>query len=157
MSQLTKAPGTIDFMSPEVLFDNPKYGIPLDVFSFACVSLHTITHQWPTPTAPVYTDSVTKVLLPRSEVARRSSFFDKFDEETLPLKPLLIRCLNNDPKARPTMIEVCDSIMKLTGPNCQIPLPNVIGKAEPGIATTYWGQHKKVWGKCASLPKKSAS
>ena len=31
MSKLTKAPGTVDFMSPEVLFDNPKYGAPLDV------------------------------------------------------------------------------------------------------------------------------
>ena len=77
MSQLTKAPGTVDFMSPEVLFDNPKYRTPLDVFSFACVSLHTIAHQWPTPTAPVYTDPVTKILLPRSEVERRSLFFDR--------------------------------------------------------------------------------
>ena len=35
MSKLTKAPGTVDFMSPEVLFDNPKYGALLDVFSLA--------------------------------------------------------------------------------------------------------------------------
>ena len=154
MSQLTKAPGTVDFMSPEVLFDNPKYGTPLDVFSFACVSLHTIAHQWPTPTAPVYTDPVTKILLPRSEVERRSSFFDRFDEETCCLKPLLMQCLNNDPKARPTMIEVCDSLMKLIDPNFKTPLLNAIGKAKSGIAATYWDQLRKVWGKCASLPDK---
>jgi len=93
MSQMTKAPGTVDFMSPEVLFDNPQYGTPLDVFSFACVSLHTITCQWPTPTAPVYTDPTTHVLLPRSEVERRSSYLDKFDKEMHSLKQLLMCCL----------------------------------------------------------------
>ena len=154
MSQLTKAPGTVDFMSPEVLFDNPKYGTPLDVFSFACVSLHTITHQWPTPTAPVYTDPVTNILLPRSEVERRSSLFDKFDEETLSLKPLLVRCLNNDPKARPTMIEVCDSLMKLKGSGIKMPLQNGIEKVKSGNTATCWDQLRKVWGKCASLPEK---
>lgn len=174
VSQMTKAPGTVDFMSPEVLFDNPQYGTPLDVFSFACVSLHTITHQWPSPTAPVYTDPVTSLLQPRSEVERRSLFFDKFDNEALSLKPLLMRCLNNDPKARPRIVEVCENLLKLRGTNFAVPLPNVLGrddlqsqsdfkypfngtKANSGpenATTTYWNQLDKNWNECASLPKK---
>lgn len=161
MSQMTKAPGTVDFMSPEVLFDNPQYGTPLDVFSFACVSLHTITHQWPTPTAPVYTDPVSNVLKPRSEVERRSSFFDMFDEETLSLKTLLMQCLENDPKARPTIIGVCDTLLKLRGPvlpqnvvGIQSDRPSEINKLELDNAASYWNQLRKVWGNCANLPKK---
>ena len=158
MSQMTKAPGTVDFMSPEVLFDNPQYGTPLDVFSLACVSLHTITHQWPTPTAPTYTDPESHELLPRSEVERRSSFFDKFEEEALSLKPLLMQCLKNDPKARPTIVKICDSLLKLKGPNVlgkekiQSNLPSG-AKPEPKLANC-WDRLTKVWGKCTGLPDK---
>ena len=161
MSEMTKAPGTVDFMSPEVLFDNPQYGTPLDVFSFACVSLYTITHQWPTPTAPTYTDPKSHKLLPRSEVERRSSFFDKFEEEAISLKPLLMECLKNDPKARPTIVEVCDSLLTLRGPNVlgkqkiQSNLPSG-AKTELKLETVanYWDQLTKVWGSCTSLPDK---
>ena len=161
MSQMTKAPGTVDFMPPEVLFDNPQYGTPLDVFSLACVSLHTVTHQWPTPTAPTYSDPKSHVLLPRSEVERRSSFFDKFEKEILVLKPLLMQCLKNDPKARPSIVEVCDTLLKLRGSNVlgkekiQTDLPNR-GKTELKLETAanYWDQLTTVWGSCASLPDK---
>ena len=164
MTKLTKAPGTVDFMSPEVLFDDPKYGAPLDVFSFGCASLHTISHEWPTPSAPVYTDTKTGALQPRSEVERRSLFFSKFNKEMAPLKALVIRCLENDPKARPTMVEVCDNLLKLRSPNLQMPLFSDMssssdqgfsqGKVRSKIATACWDRLKKSWVKCASLPKK---
>jgi len=38
---MTKAPGTVDFMPPESLDENPVYGPPMDVFSFAGIVLHT--------------------------------------------------------------------------------------------------------------------
>ena len=47
--RMTAAPGTPDFMPPEVLQVDPHYGLPLDVFSFGCVVCRVITQQWPTP------------------------------------------------------------------------------------------------------------
>ena len=59
-SQTTKAPGTVDFMPPEALAASGsscyKYERKLEVFSFGCVMLHTLSHQWPTPSEPVVTD-----------------------------------------------------------------------------------------------------
>ena len=45
LSQMTKAPGTVAFMPPEALAasDNIEYGKELDVFSFGCVMLHTLS------------------------------------------------------------------------------------------------------------------
>ena len=41
--KMTKVPGTVHFMPPEVFEDDPHYGLPLDVFSFGCVVCHVIT------------------------------------------------------------------------------------------------------------------
>ena len=161
MSQLTKAPGTVDFMPPEVMFDNPQYGTPLDVFSFACVSLHMITHEWPSPTAPVYTDPRTNTLIPRSEAERRASFLNMFYEEALSLKSLLIDCLKNNPNARPSIVEVCKKLEALKGPNYQSPLLDVNddishlqldSDKESNLAVGYWKSLDKVWESCADLP-----
>ena len=74
-SQKTKAPVTVDFMPPEALAagENIKYKKELDVFSFGCVMLHTLSHQWPTPSEPVVTDPITFEMKAKSEVERRSS------------------------------------------------------------------------------------
>ena len=66
--RLTPAPGTLHFMPPETLADDPHYGLPLDVFSFGCVVCHVITQQWPTPSVPMRHDPVTNILVALSEV-----------------------------------------------------------------------------------------
>ena len=168
MSQLSKAPGTVNFMPPEVMFDNPQYGTPIDVFSFACVSLHTITHKWPSPTAPVYIDPRTNALRPRSEAERRASYLDMFCNEALFLKPLLLDCLEYNPTARPSVVEVCKKLEMLKGPNYQPPLPNLLETSDdtdcgisllqldsderPTPAFGYWRSLEKVWESCADLP-----
>ena len=40
---LTKAPGTLDFMPPEALVDEPQYDTSLDVFSYGGIMLYTVT------------------------------------------------------------------------------------------------------------------
>ena len=53
-SKLTTAPGTVHFMPPEALEeDDPVYGTPVDVFSFAGVILHIFSEEWPKPTSQV--------------------------------------------------------------------------------------------------------
>ena len=49
-SQLGNQLGTVVFMPPEASADPPNYGCDIDIFSFACVVLHTLSGKWPSPT-----------------------------------------------------------------------------------------------------------
>ena len=111
-SQMTKAPGTVDFMPPEALASSGsvKYERELDVFSFGCVMLHTLSHQWPTPSEPVVTDPVTFKVKGRTEVERRSSYFDKIEDRAGMLIPTVKSCLNNIPKNRASIVQVCSQL-----------------------------------------------
>ena len=46
--RMTSAPGTRAFMPPEVLVDNPDYGLGVDTFSYGIIMIHIFTGQWPT-------------------------------------------------------------------------------------------------------------
>jgi len=113
-SQMTKAPGTVDFMPPEALAASPhsvRYGRELDVFSFGCVMLHTLSHQWPTPSEPVVTDPVTFEVKGRTEVERCSQYFSRIDRSRLGvLIPLIESCLSNLPKNRTSIVTLCEQL-----------------------------------------------
>ena len=113
-SRMTKAPGTVDFMPPEALEDvtNIHYGKELDVFSFSCVMLHTLSHQWPTPSQAVIINPETGLVTGgRSEVERRSKYFERIDRSRSDvLIPLIESCLSNLPKNRPSIVRVCDQL-----------------------------------------------
>ena len=107
---MTKAPGTTDFMPPECLADKPIYGLPLDVFSFGGVILYTITQMWPQPSSWVQFDPDTGRKLYLSEIQRRRHYLDKIDESAVYLKPLVISCLDDNPKSRPAAEQVSVTI-----------------------------------------------
>ena len=113
-SRMTTAPGTAHFMPPEALEDgtNIHYGKELDVFSFDCVMLHTLSHQWPTPSQAVIINPETGLVTGgRSEVERRSRYFERIDRSRLDvLIPLIKSCLSNLPKNRPSIVRVCDQL-----------------------------------------------
>ena len=113
-SRMTKAPGTVDFMPPEALenITNIRYGKELDVFSFGCVMLHTLSHQWPTPSqAAIINPETGLVTGGRSEVERRSQYFERIDKSRSDvLIPLIESCLSNLPKKRPSILSVCDQL-----------------------------------------------
>ena len=113
-SRMTKAPGTVDFMPPEALEDvtNICYGKELDVFSFGCVMLHTLSHQWPTPSQAVIINPETGLVTGgRTESERRSQYFERIDRSRSDvLIPLIENCLNNLPKNRPSIVRVCDQL-----------------------------------------------
>ena len=113
-SRMTKAPGTVDFMPPEALEDvtNIRYGKELDVFSFGCVMLHTLSHQWPTPSQAVIINPETGLVTGgRSEVERRSQYFEIIDRSRSDvLIPLIESCLSNLPKNRPSIVRMCDQL-----------------------------------------------
>ena len=114
-SRMTKAPGTVDFMPPEALAEdvtNICYGRELDVFSFGCVMLHTLSHQWPTPSQAVIINPETGLATSgRNEVERRSKYFEGMDRSRSDvLIPLIECCLSNLPKKRPSIVRVCDQL-----------------------------------------------
>ena len=105
-SRMTQAPGTSYFMPPEVLAEdgtNIYYGKELDVYSFGCVMLHALSHQWPTPSQAVVINPDTGLVTGRTEVERRSQYFERIDRSRSDmLIPLIESCLSNLPKNRPS-------------------------------------------------------
>ena len=115
-SKMTIAPGTVDFMPPEALAagENIMYDRELDVFSFGCLMLHTLSNQWPTPSEPVITNPVTFEMKAKSEAERRSNYFVKIDKRKADvLVPIINSCLHNIPKNRASSIVVCDQLAGL--------------------------------------------
>ena len=100
---MTKAPGTVDFMPPETLAasGSVRYERKLEVFPFGCVMLHTLSHQWPTPSEPVVTDLACDLVnLKLKDAATRAGM----------LIPTIKSCPNNIPKNRASIVEVCSQL-----------------------------------------------
>jgi len=104
---LTKAPGTPDFMPPEALSQRPVYGLPLDVFSFGGVALYVACGEWPSPSVPAMMHPNTVTL---SEAERRRKYLDKIRGNGAVLRILIEECLSDDPDMRPTMEHVSTRI-----------------------------------------------
>ena len=113
-SRLTTAPGTLHFMPPEALDEeDPIYGTPVDVFSFAAVSLHLFSEKWPTPSSHVKRDPKTKKMVTLSEVERRQQYLNTMTVEAAVFKEMVVRCLDVDPDQRPPIQEVSKMIKSL--------------------------------------------
>lgn len=112
-SKLTTAPGTEHFMPPETLEANPVYDTAVDVFSFAGVTLHVFTEEWPKPCGQKRRDPVTRKLVAVTEVERRREYLDRIPEDVIMLKELVERCLNDDPDKRPPIQEISELISTL--------------------------------------------
>ena len=98
---LTKVPGNVAHMPPEVFLDEPQYDMKLDVFSFGVVMLHTLTQEWPEPSSDrVPAPSEPAGYRMSTEIERRVKYLDKISGH--PLHSLITDCLNNDPQKRPT-------------------------------------------------------
>ena len=110
--KMTKVPGTVHFMPPEVFEDDPHYGLPLDVFSFGCVVCHVITQKWPVPSPLSIVDLKSRRKITVSEVERRKQYIDQISKESL--KQLVITCLNNEQARRPLISLVNERIISMT-------------------------------------------
>lgn len=106
---LTIAPGTKDFMPPEAFDDEPKYGPPLDVFSFGGVACHLLTRQWPVPKATKQIDPVTKRRYMLTEVERRQKYIDQLADDA-ELQSLIANCLQDDAESRPHAKDISEVI-----------------------------------------------
>ena len=108
----TKCPGNVAHMPPEALLDTPTYDAALDVFSFGVVMLHTLTQEWPEPSADRVPGPGGYRLV--KEVERWSRYLNKIDNPLL--KPLVIQCLNDTAELRPSagdLVGALDMLMRL--------------------------------------------
>ena len=94
----TKAPGCVPYMPPECLGDHPHFTDKGDTFSFGVVMLQVSTQDPPS----CGLDNIQA----KPETERRARDLAKLSDDH-PLKPLIIRCLHDDPRCRPDMPEVC--------------------------------------------------
>ena len=93
--------GTLAFMAPETLQNFPRYNEKLDVFSFGNVILHTLTHEWPSPSPPTKYEG--DVFVAVTELQRREQCIELFTAHEKQLFLLIVhRCLENRPDKRPS-------------------------------------------------------
>jgi len=104
---LSMQPGTQDFMPPEALQQNPRYSVSVDVFSFGCVIIHLMTHQWPQPVGKTKDGKMI------TEFERRSQYISSMDRDD-PLLPLIRECLQDREHDRPTSKVVKASLNKIS-------------------------------------------
>ena len=116
---MTRCPGTLTFMPPEALVDQPEYDRPLDVFSLGVTVLAVLTGVMPgidlinAPAVVVVREAngrETRQVI--AETRRRAAYLQRLADEH-PLKALILRCLSNEPSERPTAEEVHEEMKRV--------------------------------------------
>ena len=116
----TQTPGTLHFMPPEALSNKPRYGLPVDIFSLACIALHLMSCRWPEPKDRVL--EVKDAMIALTEVQRRDEYLQSQFCNIPTLRSLIKACLHNKPEKRPKISEVCMAFKNLkANTNKQVP------------------------------------
>ena len=111
-TKLTKMPGTPAFMPPECKVNNPVYGLALDIFSFGGIILFVCVQQWPSLASYIQFDGDgNKRFL--TELEQRQEHLDEMIGANKDLKPLVISCLDDNPKNRPLVGEALMEIKQI--------------------------------------------
>ena len=113
---MTKGPGALVYMPPEVFAEKSKYDASIDIFSFAIITIFTIGGVFPCdPQEPNYVDENSGLLVARTELQRRRKYMRYMNEQLRtcgqlrgdhPLIRLIQQCLHNLPAKRPGIGEV---------------------------------------------------
>ena len=99
----TKQPGALVYMPPEALAAKPRYDEKIDIFSFGVLMLEIATLQEPSPGLLNIGGS--------EEKDRRQEDLGCLADDH-PLKPLILKCLNNTPSQRPDAATVLEELEK---------------------------------------------
>ena len=104
VSRMTQNPGTAAYMPPEVMIADPKYDTSIDVFSYGILMIHVLSGRWPEPQEGQIRNKASR-MIPVSEAERRSVFLQAIGNDH-PLIDLILLCIKNDPKCRPSIGEI---------------------------------------------------
>ena len=115
----TATSGTNDFMPPEALPSNKlkqkrDFMYYTDSFSFGCLVLFMLTHEWPEPLIKTISDHDTRRPHTRTEIERRRVFLDDLKKAEKVFEPLILACLKEKPPTdRPNFHDIHDQLMKM--------------------------------------------
>ena len=115
----TVTSGTNDFMPPEAfpsikLKQKRDFNYYTDSFSFGCLVLFMLTHDWPVPLVKTISHPETRKPLTRTEIKRRQAFLDDLTEAEKVFEPLILACLKEEPPTdRPTFCDIHDQLMMM--------------------------------------------
>ena len=106
----TKAPGTIYYMPPEALRENPKYDEKLDIFSFGHLALYVINQVFP----EVFEVTITPVVLREEtlQILKRQKAIDEMGRAHC-LHDIVTKCLQDNPQKRPTTLKLNEMLNRL--------------------------------------------
>ena len=98
----TVCPGTLAYMPPEALTNEPKYDTPLDVFSFGQLSLYAALQQFPQVAFELPPEqSIRAYQLGEVAILKQKKWLDKLPEDHC-LRDLILLCLRDNPSKRPS-------------------------------------------------------
>ncbi|XP_065181601.1 serine/threonine-protein kinase DDB_G0283821-like [Sycon ciliatum] len=115
---MTRCPGTLAFMPPEALVEQPDYDRPLDVFSLGVTLLAVLTGVMPgidllsAPAIIVREAGGRETRQVIAETRRRAAYLQRLADDH-PLKPLILRCHSNEPSERPTAEDVHEEMKRV--------------------------------------------
>ena len=117
LTPLTLCPGTMAYMSPEALREQPVYTDKLDSFSLGVLCVQIMTQQFPNPSNRVTIVEDTRyptgtIEVPVPEIERRQSHIDLIDLAH-PLLPVALDCLKDRDRERPSCHELCGRMSTL--------------------------------------------
>ena len=114
VSRMTRAPGTLAYMPPEALSEEPRYDTRIDQFSYGVLMIHVLCGQWPFPSEPNRVNPRNRAeLLPLSEAERRNQYLQDIGNAH-PLMDLILRCVSNDPEQRARAAEIVQQVEHMT-------------------------------------------
>ena len=105
--------GLIVYMPPEALEPGANFDTKLDIFSFGCLALFTLTQVFPILKAANYIDPVARQRIARSELERRADHIQHVCEalgQQHALVKIVEQCLQDFPNDRPTIKEVMQQL-----------------------------------------------
>ena len=114
---LTKCPGTVAYMPPEALSDEPHYTDKLDCFSLGVLMIQIITRNFPDPTKAMITVHDPKyptgrVLVPVPEMERRKKDVNLVEAD-YHLRPVALACIKDAERERPSANVICAQLSDL--------------------------------------------
>lgn len=139
-TSLTIAPGTAVFMPPEAVTDGANYGPQLDMFSYGGVTLYLASQQWPKLLPLKRFDFQRNETVFLTEIDRRQQYIDGLTGDNLQLKRLVTDCLNENPFARPTAVDIVTKVSVLVSCHTSMPtqlLPKSLGVNQESYPPTY--------------------
>ena len=108
---MTKQPGTIAYMPPEALRENPHYSKDIDIFSYGVLIVHVFCHECPVPGDKSQPDTNTtdgSRFVHLNEMQRRQKYLDRVGTNH-PLYKLITECLDKA-KERPIARTVLETV-----------------------------------------------